>query len=139
MTPVDGMTTLVSGYSAAETLGRLKAAIAAAGLELFAHIDHAAAARDAGLDLAPLNLVIYGSPRAGTPLMAHTPTLGIDLPLKALVWQDAEGRVLLSVNDLSWIAGRHRPPAGDGQALAAITSSQVRLAAQVVAAPEAGG
>lgn len=133
MTPVDGLVTTPSAFSAQETLARLKTAIAAAGLTVFAHIDHAAAARAVGLDLAPLDLVIYGDARTGTPLMAHRPTLGVDLPLKALVWQDADGAVWLSVNDLASIAARHHPSLADGATLAAITGKQVGLAATAAA------
>jgi uncharacterized protein (DUF302 family) len=103
----DGLFTLPSSFGAAETLDRLLAAVRSRGLVLFATIDHAEAAQAAGLRMNPASLVIFGSPRAGTPLMRQAPTLAIDLPLKALIWEDDEGRAWLSYNDPAWLAQRH--------------------------------
>jgi uncharacterized protein (DUF302 family) len=81
-----------SGYR--ETLGRLSEAIERRGLTVFARIDHAAAARDAGMDLADEEVVVFGNPRAGTPLMQSDPRIGVELPLRMVVWADAEGALL---------------------------------------------
>ncbi len=114
---VDGMATRPSRYGHAETLRRLEAAIGARGMTIFAHVDHAAGARDAGLELRPTDLVIFGSAAAGTPLMVAAQTIGIDLPLKMLVWQDVEGRTFLAYNDPLWLVRRHALPA-DAEAIA---------------------
>jgi uncharacterized protein (DUF302 family) len=89
-------------------MDRLLTGIAAKDLTVFARVDHAAGAADVGLPLRPTELVIFGSAKGGTPLMQHAQTIGIDLPLKALVWQDAGGRTWLSYNDPAWIVERHR-------------------------------
>jgi uncharacterized protein (DUF302 family) len=89
----DGLTTIPSAYGAKETADRLEAEIRAKGMAVFARIDHAAGAAQAGLALQPTELLIFGNAKAGTPLMESNQTIGIDLPLKALVWQDASGKV----------------------------------------------
>jgi hypothetical protein len=76
-------------------------------MALFASIDHAQAAKEAGLEMNPAYLLIFGSPQAGTPLMQRAPTMAIDLPLKALVWEDKDGKAWLSYNDPRWVAQRH--------------------------------
>ena len=83
------------------------AEISAKGMSVFARIDHAAGAAQVGLTLRPAELIIFGNARGGTPLMQSAQTVGIDLPLKALVWQDAAGKTWLSYNEPSWIARRH--------------------------------
>ena len=88
-------------------MDRLEAAVKAKGLTVFARIDHAAGAAKVGLSLRPTELLIFGNAKGGTPLMQSNQTVGIDLPLKALVWQDASGDTWLSYNDPSWIAKRH--------------------------------
>jgi uncharacterized protein (DUF302 family) len=103
----DGLITLRSGFGPAETMQRLEAEVRARGLKVFAHIDHAAGATEAGLPLRPTDLLIFGNARGGTPLMQADQTMGIDLPLKALVWQDAAGTTWLSYNDPAWLAQRH--------------------------------
>jgi uncharacterized protein (DUF302 family) len=85
----DGLTTMHSSFGLQETLLKLEAAVKARGMTVFARIDHAAGAADVGLALRPTELVIFGNARGGTPLMQSDQTMGIDLPLKALVWQDA--------------------------------------------------
>jgi uncharacterized protein (DUF302 family) len=87
-------------------MDRLLAEINATGMTVFARIDHAAGAAEVGLTLRPTELIIFGNARGGTPLMQSAQTVGIDLPLKALVWQDAEGKTWLSYNEPSWIAQR---------------------------------
>ena len=103
----DGLTTIKSAYGAQETMARLEAAVAAKGMTVFAHIDHAAGAAEAGLPLRPTDLLIFGSPKGGTPVMQSIQTAGMDLPLKALVWQDEAGTAWLSYNTPAWIAERH--------------------------------
>ena len=103
----DGMIILESRHGPAETAERLIAAIGERGMVVMARIDHAAAAAKVGLDLRPTEVLIFGNPRGGTPLMQAAQTAGIDLPLKALVWQDASGTTWLSYNDPAWLANRH--------------------------------
>jgi uncharacterized protein (DUF302 family) len=91
---------------------RLEAAIQAKGMTVFAKVDHAAGAKAVGLDLRPTLLVIFGAARGGTPLMQAEQSVGIDLPLKALVWQDSAGKTWISYNEPEWIAKRHG--LGDG-------------------------
>jgi uncharacterized protein (DUF302 family) len=103
---MDGLVTLKSTHDFATTLSRLTAAIMAKGATIFAIVDHADGAALADLDLQPTTLVIFGNPAAGTPLMQENRRAGIDLPLKALIWQDESG-VFLTYNDPAWIAERH--------------------------------
>jgi uncharacterized protein (DUF302 family) len=112
---VDGLTTIPSSFGAKETMDRLESVVKAKGLTVFARVDHAAGATAAGLSLRPTEVLIFGNARGGTPLMVENQTAGIDLPLKALVHQDADGKVWLSYNDPAWIAQRH----GLGAAVAA--------------------
>jgi uncharacterized protein (DUF302 family) len=105
----EGLVTLPSSYGPQETVSRLEAEIKAKGMTIFSHIDHAAGAAAAGLSLQPADLLIFGNARAGTLLMQSVQTLGIDLPLKALVWQDASGNTWLSYNDPAWLVKRHGP------------------------------
>jgi uncharacterized protein (DUF302 family) len=104
---IEGLTTIASSFGLKETMDRLEAEIHARGMKVFARIDHAAGAAEVGLALAPTELIIFGSAKAGTPLMQIDQTFGIDLPLKALVWQDAAGKTWLSYNEPSWIVQRH--------------------------------
>jgi uncharacterized protein (DUF302 family) len=102
-----GLTSLRSSFDPKETMDRLEAEIRAKGMKVFARIDHAAGAAEVGLTLAPTELILFGNARGGTPLMQASQTAGIDLPLKALVWQDAAGKTWLSYNEPRWIAQRH--------------------------------
>jgi uncharacterized protein (DUF302 family) len=102
-----GLTTVRSKYSAKDTLDRLEAEVKARGIEVFARIDHAAGATAVGLPLRPTTVLIFGHAKAGTPLMRADQAGGIDLPLKALVYEDASGAVWLAYNDPRWIAQRH--------------------------------
>ena len=103
----EGLTTLASRHDFQTTLTRLTDVLAARQATIFAVIDHAAGAEAAGLPLRPTTVVIFGDPRAGTPLMQARQSAGIDLPLKILVWQDEDGAVWLSYNQPAWIARRH--------------------------------
>src|SRR5882757_2925854 len=93
---MEGLTSIQSSFGPKETMDRLEAEIRAQGMTVFARIDHAAGAAEAGLTLAPTELIIFGNARGGTPLMQSMQTVGIDLPLKALVWEDAGGETWLS-------------------------------------------
>src|SRR5213595_1454522 len=104
---MEGLTSIRSRFSPKETMDRLEAEVRAKGMTVFARIDHAAGAAEAGLTLAPTELIIFGNARGGTPLMQSMQTVGFDLPLKALVWEDASGTTWLSYNESSWIAQRH--------------------------------
>src|SRR5713226_6732881 len=95
------LTTIRSSYGPRETMHKLETAVKAKGMTVFAHIDHAAGATEAGLALRPTELLIFGNAKGGTPLMQSDQTMGIDLPLKALVWEDANGKTWLSYNDAS--------------------------------------
>jgi uncharacterized protein (DUF302 family) len=103
----DGLTQVKSALDAKGTMDRLEAAVKKRGLSVFARIDHAAGAAKVGTALRPTELLIFGNPQGGTPFMECGQTVGIDLPLKALVWQDAAGQVWLGYNDPLYLAGRH--------------------------------
>jgi len=103
----DGLITVPSRYGAKDTAAGLAAGVEARGMTVFARIDHAAGAAEVGLPLRPTELLIFGNAKGGTPLMQSRQTIGIDLPLKVLVWQDEVGKVWVSYNDPSWLAKRH--------------------------------
>jgi uncharacterized protein (DUF302 family) len=103
----EGLMTLASHFGPKETVDRLETEIQAKGMKVFARIDHAAGAAEVGLTLRPTELIIFGNARGGTPLMQSAQTVGIDLPLKALVWQDAAGKTWISYNEPRWIVQRH--------------------------------
>ena len=126
----NGLTTLPSIHSAKETMNRLEADAKAKGLTVFARIDHAAGAKEAGMPLRPTELLIFGNAKGGTPLMQALQTTGIDLPLKALVYEDAAGKVWLSYNEPAWIAARH----GNAASVSEVTG---RLAAVLAALAKA--
>jgi len=107
---MEGLTSIRSRFGPKETMDRLETEIRAQKMEIFARIDHAAGAAAAGLELRPTELIIFGNARGGTPLMQSVQTVGIDLPLKALVWEDASGTTWLSYNEPSWLAQRHNIP-----------------------------
>jgi len=117
----NGLTTLPSTYSAKETMDRLEADLKAKGLTVFARIDHSAGAKEVGLPLRPTELLIFGNARGGTPLMQALQTAGIDLPLKALVWEDPVGKVWLSYNEPAWIAQRHASLSGNAAPASEVT------------------
>ena len=103
----DGLIVMKSSHSVAETGSRLAAAIDARKLTLFARVDHAAGAKKIDKALRPTEVFIFGNPNGGTPLMECAQSMGIDLPLKMLVWQEADGSVMLGYNDPAWLARRH--------------------------------
>jgi uncharacterized protein (DUF302 family) len=135
----DGLITLASAFGPKETMDRLAAAVAAHGMSVLARIDHAAGAAEAGLDLRPTEVLIFGNPRAGTPLMQARQTMGVDLPLKALVWQDEGGRTFLSYNDPQWLVRRHGATAGTDKILSAMANGLAAVATEATGGPERDG
>ncbi|HTQ83652.1 MAG TPA: DUF302 domain-containing protein [Pseudolabrys sp.] len=129
----NGLITTTSRHSVSETLARLRAALKQRELTMFAQIDHAAGAASVGLVLRPTTVVIFGNPKGGTPLMQEAQTVGIDLPLKMLVWEDGFGRVQLSYNDVAWIAQRHGLGAAGAPAVAALNAALAAIAREVTA------
>ena len=106
-TIVEGLTTVPSHFAPKETMDRVETEIGERGMNVFARIDHAAGAAEVGLTLRPTELIIFGNARGGTPFMQSVQTVGIDLPLRVLVWEDAAGTAWISYNEPSWIARRH--------------------------------
>jgi len=106
-TAAEGLVSVKSPYGVKETLDRFESAAKARGLNVFLRLDHAAGAQKIGKTLRPTELLIFGSPQGGTPLMECAQSAGIDLPLKALAWQDAAGQVWVAYNDPRYRAGRH--------------------------------
>ncbi len=108
--PDNGIVHLSSPYPYPETLKRLDSLLQERGLTVFARIDHSGEAEKVGMKMCPTQLIIFGSPKGGTPLMVASPTLAIDLPLKALVWQDSESKVWVSFNAAEYLKHRHNIP-----------------------------
>ena len=126
----DGLVTLPSVHDFATTLRRLTQALEAKGLTIFASVDHAAGAANVGMTLRPTTMLMFGNAAGGTPLMQAAQTAGIDLPLKALVWQGKDGSVRLSYNDPGWIAERHGISGGAAPAVAALSGALAAFARQ---------
>lgn len=108
--PADGIVELSSPHTVEETLQRLQAAFSSHGLQLFALVDHSGEAAKVGLKMRPTKLLIFGSPKAGTPLMIAAPSIAIDLPLKVLVWADEKGKVWVFYNSPEYLKKRHGIP-----------------------------
>ncbi len=130
-----GMTAVVSSFGPKETMDRLEAEIRAKGMTVFARVDHAAGAAAVGLELRPTELLIFGSAKAGTALMQADQAIGIDLPLKALVYEDAAGKVWLAYNDPHWLAQRHQLAAAVGPNVDAMAAALDALTAGATKAP----
>jgi uncharacterized protein (DUF302 family) len=126
----DGLITIKSGFGPEETMNRFEAEVRAKGMSVFAHIDHAAGATAVGLSLRPTELLIFGNAKTGTLLMESAQTLGIDLPLKALVWQDASGTAWLSYNDPAFLAHRHGMDGADNTTVNAMAAALKALASK---------
>lgn len=129
-----GLVSRESEFSVEDTVDRLVAAIEAAGLLVFARVDHGANALAVGMELRPTVLVIYGHPRGGTPLMLDRQSAGIDLPVKALAWQDEDGQVWLTYNSAAWLAERHALRGASAGAVEAIETGMTALAAKATSA-----
>jgi uncharacterized protein (DUF302 family) len=108
--PANGMVHLSSPHSVTETLQKLETLVKSKGLTVFCRVDHSGEAEKAGLQMKPTQLLIFGSPKAGTPVMVAAPTLALDLPLKALIWEDADGQVWVSYNSAEYLKSRHNIP-----------------------------
>jgi uncharacterized protein (DUF302 family) len=115
----NGIVTLASRHSVDQTIRRLEETLSAKGVKLFALVDHSGEAERAGMQMPPTKLLVFGNPKAGTPLMIAAPSIAIDLPLKLLVWEDANGKVWIAYNDPNYLQARHGLPADLVQALAA--------------------
>jgi uncharacterized protein (DUF302 family) len=126
---VDGLKTVLSGGGPKETMDRLEAEVKSKGLTVFARVDHAAGAEAVGMKLRPTEVLIFGNAKGGTPLMQADQRIGIDLPLKALVYQDEAGKVWLCYSDPKWLAQRY----GLGAAVAANVESLSNVLAALVA------
>lgn len=109
-TPDNGITTVASRYSVPETLQKLEASFESHGIKIFDVIDHSGEAAKIGMSLKPTQVLIFGSPKGGTPVMLAAPSVAIDLPLKALVWEDNAGKVWVSYNSPSYLQKRHGIP-----------------------------
>jgi uncharacterized protein (DUF302 family) len=116
----NGLVHLSSPHTVLETLARLETIVQAIGLTILARIDHSGDAAKAGLTMQPTKLLIFGNAKAGTPLMVAVPSLAIDLPLKALVWEDDQGKVWLSYNSPDHLKKRHSIPESLMQNIAGI-------------------
>ena len=107
MPTAEGLVSLPSPFSVAVTLDRLESILRQKNVNIFARVDHSGEAEKVGLHMQPTQLLIFGNPKGGTPLMLAAPLSAIDLPLKALAWQDTEGRVWLTYNDLQYLKSRY--------------------------------
>ncbi len=125
----EGLITKASALTFPETLARLEAALPERGMTLFARVDHAEGAKEVGMELRPTTVLIFGSPRGGTPLMQRAQSIGLELPLKILVFEDASGKTWVSYDDPTWLARRFgidptlAPIAAMSTALAALTEA----------------
>jgi uncharacterized protein (DUF302 family) len=108
----NGLIHLESRHSVNETLSRLQLLLQEKSIMIFALVDHSGEAAKVGLTMKPTKLIIFGNPKGGTPLMQAAPTVAIDLPLKALIWEDTDGKVRLTYNDPAYLEQRHGVPAG---------------------------
>ena len=110
-TPVaSGIESLPSKYSVDKTLERLQSILKEKGVAVFAVVDHSGEAAKVGMEMRPTKLVIFGNPKGGTPLMIAAPTVAIDLPLKALIWEDSDGNIWISYNSPEYLEQRHHFP-----------------------------
>jgi uncharacterized protein (DUF302 family) len=122
-----GLVTVASAHTVAQTLERLETALRKNSVTIFAQIDHAAGAGEAGLPLRPTTVVLFGNPQVGTPIMQAKQTIGIDLPMKVLVWEDEKGKAWLSYNNLEFLARRHQV-ADRKETVAAMNEALAKLA-----------
>jgi uncharacterized protein (DUF302 family) len=118
----NGLITIPSRFPVRETIDRLVEKVQSLGLHVFARVDHAAGAAKVGMQLRPTELLIFGNPKGGTPLMIDAQTAGIDLPIKAMAYEDAAGKTWLTYNDAAWIASRHELGAASADAVKAIAA-----------------
>jgi len=121
----NGIVTIPSHHSVDQTVEKLEAILQSKQVKLFVLVDHSGEAEKAGLEMRPTKLLIFGNPKAGTPLMIASPSIAIDLPLKILVWEDDGGRVWLSYNSPAYLQGRHGFPQELVQNIAAVEALAV--------------
>ncbi len=124
----NGIVTISGHQSVDQTVQKLKGILQAKGVKLFALIDHSGEAEKAGMQMRPTRLLIYGNPKAGTPLMIAAPSIAIDLPLKILVWEDADGKVLISYNAPAYLQSRHGLPPELIQNIAVVEALAAKVA-----------
>ena len=126
--PATGIITISSQHSVEETVSRLQRALEAKGIKIFVVVDHSGEAQKAGLQMPNTKLIIFGNPKAGTPLMIAAPTIAIDLPLKILVWEDTEARTWISYNDPEFLSKRYGLPPDLTQTLAGVRALAENIA-----------
>ena len=131
----DGLITIKSNFGPEDTMKRVEAEVKAKGLTVFAHVDHAAGAAAVGMNLRPTDLIIFGNAKGGTPLMQQAQSVGIDLPLKVLVWQDETGTTWLGYNDPAYFARRHGLGDAVKPAVEAMSGALKAIAAIATSAP----
>jgi uncharacterized protein (DUF302 family) len=124
----NGIVDKPSNHSVDETVEKLKGILRSKGVTLFATVDHSGEAAKVGMKMPPTKLLIFGSPKAGTPLMLAAPSVAIDFPLKILIWEDAQRKVWVSYNDLSYLQERHGIPAELMQNIAVIETLAAKAA-----------
>lgn len=125
---INGIVDIRSNDSVDETVDKLKAILHAKGVTLFALVDHSGEAEKVGMKMRPTKLLIFGNPKSGTPLMLAAPSIAIDLPLKLLVWEDAESRVWVSYNSPAYLQQRHNLPADLLQNIAVVETLALNAA-----------
>ena len=128
--PADGLTTIRSNHGPKDTMDRIEAELKAKGMSVFTRIDHAAGAIAVGLSMRPTEVIIFGNAKGGTPLMQAEQSIGIDLPLKALVWQDAAGN---TCNEPAWLAHRHSLTSAATETVIGNLSAALRAVTQAAA------
>ncbi len=131
----EGLVSVRSNFPQGETLSRLETEIRARGMTIFAHVDHAAGAEAVGLMLRPTDLLIFGAAKGGTPLMQSQQTVGIDLPLKALVWKDESGTTFVSYNDPVYLVRRHGLDGSAKAVTEALSAALEAVAAKATSGP----
>jgi uncharacterized protein (DUF302 family) len=128
---VTGLVTIACNSSVRDTANRLAELIEANGLRVFARIDHAGNAAEVGMELRPTELLIFGNPQGGTPLMQDCQTAGLDLPFRALVWEDERSRIWLTYNDPAWLAERHGLSSVSDPVIETIKRGMAKMSAEV--------
>ena len=128
----EGLINLTSTRPIAELLKRLEAALASRGVTIFARIDHSAGAAAIGMTLRPTTVLIFGNPRSGTPLMQVDQSIGLDLPLRILAWEDAQGRSWLTYRDLDWVVRYHGIDPGSVPSVAAMSALLHTVAGEAI-------
>ena len=131
----DGLVTIPSAASVRQTIDRLESILKTGGAVIIARVDHAAGAASVDMKLRPTELLIFGNPKGGTPLMQAQQSIGIDLPLKALAYEDEGGKVWLAYNDPVWIAARHGAGADVAKVAETLAMNLKGAAARAAAAP----